>query len=158
MSYTVYTIAQDEQTADKMYSFLQNSLRSFYALGGLESELFYFCADKNIVYADEDFRRAVGFDGKASCGERYYLFELVYWVTKKVGIDKTHYYYDGQKMDIPESYESQVYLEAMKLHKNPQTWFNQNITFYFETLDNYNETKRLVADEIKRLDELWDNS
>ena len=146
MGYSIYVDARTEELQQQMYDFLVENMKNYLVelFDGFDGSTVRL-AEGDLSYIDSKHKYPVGFDYGPIFGmERFYITEIVKWLSGKVGDGKT-YWYDGVEKTKIKS-PSADYLDLLKReckgYKKNKKLFERSIEF--------------VKNEIKRLDELWE--
>lgn len=136
MGYSIFIRIKKEEDHVKMCQFLETNMRHFNEEVFGETDNYYALrtSKETLSYSGNVEGHLLGFDYNACLLERHYVFELLKWISSKIGDKDGHYYYDGELSTFSE--------EAVSFPISlPEDHINKGLTF--------------INLELKRLTELW---
>ena len=147
MGYSVYVKTKDGELQKKMYNFLEKNMKdyrkTFFPKGINTINL---AEGKDLAYSNKE-RNIIGFNYKTGLGmERLYIFEIVKWMSRKIG-DGKHYEYDGtETCEITDVFEDEMEMDILQLECE---------SFDIENL--FQKSVDFIKNEIDRLNKLWND-
>ena len=146
MGYSVYIKTKDPELQKKMFEFLEKNMKD-YTKEILSSNLYAtnLAEGEHLEYGAR-CKNTIGFNYKSWVFgmERFYVTEIVKWMSKKIG-DEKHYEYDGETTEITDSFESKDYMKMLR--HECELYSDKNL---------FKKSIEFIKSEIARLDKLWD--